>query len=60
MADAKFTTMFYLVTKTLAAAMRRGTHCGRGTVYGVFATREAADAYAYKRKLSLVAEVVEQ
>lgn len=53
-------TMFYVVTKTLAAAMRRGSRCERGTIYGIFATRDAADAYLYERKLKLVAEVVQQ
>lgn len=51
--------MFYVVTKALAAAMRTGKQCQKGTVYGIFGDPVRAFEYRYERGLMLCSEVVE-
>ncbi len=51
---------YYVVTKSLARAMREGRDCAKGTVYGVFRTQGAADAHIDALGLKLVATVVAQ
>lgn len=54
-------TMFYVVSRALACQMRgERVASKRGTMFGVFASRPAAEAYVAERKLGLATEIVEQ
>ncbi len=67
----KPTTMFYVVSKRFADAMRYGSKVPKGAIYGIYATEEAANQ-ACKKKIAYLqqkdgssirmptAEVVEQ
>ena len=67
----KPTTMFYVVSKKFADAMREGRKVKNGAIYGIYASQEAADQ-ACKKKVAYLqqkdgssirmptAEVVEQ
>lgn len=59
MAAKKPAPMFYVVTKTLAAAMRTGKACSKGTVYGIFSDPVRAFKYRFERGLMMCSEVVE-
>jgi hypothetical protein len=52
--------MYYIVTKTLAVAMREGRRCNKGTVYGIYADPVKALTEQFNRGLALCTEVVEQ
>lgn len=55
--------MHYVTTKRMADAMRGSRNAikqlATATVWGVFATREGAEAYVEKRGLRMVAAIVE-
>lgn len=53
-------TMFYLVSRAMARAIKEGRKCDRGTMYGVFGTAEKAQNYRQQRGLRMVAVVVEK
>lgn len=53
-------TMFYLVSRAMARAIKEGRNCDKGTMYGVFATEQKAESYREKRGLRMVAVVVEK
>lgn len=54
-------TMYYVVTRALAEAMRTGSAKRvKGKVYGLFQTRLSAESYIEANKLRLTAQVIEQ
>lgn len=57
---AAIPTMFYLVSRAMARAIKEGRNCDRGTMYGVFSTAGKAEDYRQKRGLRMVAVVVEK
>ncbi len=59
-ASKKPTTLFYVVTRSLAHAMREGRKCNKGTVYGIFECPVRAYQFRFERGLMLVTDVVEQ
>ncbi len=53
-------TMFYVVSRAMARAIKEGRNCDRGTMYGVFTTAEKAEAFQESRKLRMVSQIVEK
>ncbi len=53
-------TMFYVVSRAMAHAIKEGRKCDRGTMYGVFATAAKAEAYQEKNNLRMVSQIVEK
>lgn len=53
-------TMFYVVSRAMARAIKEGRKCDRGTLYGVFATWERAEQYRAERGIRMVSAVVEK
>ena len=53
-------TMFHVVSRAMARAMREGRPCDKGTMYGVFATSAKAFRFQEERRLKMVSEIVEK
>jgi hypothetical protein len=53
-------TMFYVVSRAMAHAIKEGRKCDRGTMYGTFASRARAEQFQAERGLRMASAIVEK